>query len=71
MLNSEEVKFDIIGNNKSNKVKKTKKKSKIKNKEKEKVKVDNDKNKELVIEKKEDILLVERNINKSGFVRMI
>ena len=59
---SEEMKFDIIGNNKSNKVKKTKKKSKIKNKEKEKVKVDNDKNKELVIEKKEDILLVERNI---------
>ena len=56
---SEEIKFDIIGNNKSNKVKKTKKKSKIKNKEKEKV--DNDKNKELVIEKKEDILLVERN----------
>ena len=62
-----EEKFDIIDNNKANKEKekKTKKKLKNKNKEKEKVKIDSDKNKnknkELVIEKKEDILLVERN----------
>ena len=60
---SEEIKFDIIENNKSIKEKKTKKKSKHKNK----IKIDNDKiiselnNKELVIEKKEDILLVEKN----------
>ena len=60
---SEEIKFDIIESNKSIKEKKTKKKSKHKNK----IKIDNDKiiselnNKELVIEKKEDILLVEKN----------
>jgi len=60
---SEEIKFDIIENNKSIKEKKAKKKSKHKNK----IKIDNDKiiselnNKELVIEKKEDILLVEKN----------
>jgi len=60
---SEEIKFDIIENNKLIKEKKTKKKSKHKNK----IKIDNDKiiselnNKELVIEKKEDILLVEKN----------
>ena len=59
---SEEIKFDIIENNKSNKEKKTKRKSKNKNKNKEKEKIESDKNKELVIEKKEDILLVERNI---------
>ena len=60
---SEEIKFDIIENNKSIKEKKTKKKLKHKNK----IKIDSDKNvselnnKELVIEKKEDILLVEKN----------
>ena len=64
---SEEIKFEIIGNNKPNKEKKIKKKSKNKNKEKgkekekEKVTIDIDRNKELVIEKKEDILLVEKN----------
>ena len=64
---SEEIKFEIIGNNKPNKEKKIKKKSKNKNKEKEKEKekekvtIDIDRNKELVIEKKEDILLVEKN----------
>ena len=60
---SEEIKFDIIESNKSNKEKKTKRKSKNKNKPKEKIVNDNDSdiNKELVIEKKEDILLVEKN----------
>ena len=64
---SKEIKFDIIDNNKPNKEKKTKKKLKHKNKEKEKEKEkekivnDSDMNKELAIEKKEDISLVERN----------
>jgi hypothetical protein len=64
---SEEIKFDIIENNKSNKEKEKRTKRKLKNKnkekekEKEKEKIDSDKNKELVIEKKEDIILVERN----------